>query len=148
MSDYSFMKSGFNNVNTNDDDNVDNIISILLHFMTNATKSASIYVKHANRNAITPEDIKRALMLEMFLFNKRENVLEEVEKIKEEIKHFEEDEEENTMGFCPENEVQNFKESTCQCPMCKCLNTIYDRWNKWTPQSKMECIIHKHIENM
>ena len=140
------LKTGFNTLVP--EDPTENIASIVLVFMENAIKSADIYVKHAKRNSITAEDIKRGLMLEMFLFNKRENVLEEVKKIKEELKHFEEDEEQDTVDFCPENEVQNFKESLCQCAMCKCLNTIYDRWNKWTPQTKIECIIHKHIENI
>ena len=58
--DYSFMKSGFDNLVH--EDPTENIASIVLVFMENAVKSAAIYVKHAKRNAISPEDIKRGLL--------------------------------------------------------------------------------------
>ena len=56
--------------------------------MENAVKSASIYVKHAKRNSISVEDIKRALMLEVFFMKQRPNMLEQCEKIKKMLKKF------------------------------------------------------------
>ena len=41
--------------------------------------------------------------------------------------------------------VQNFKESTCQCAMCNCFNTIYTRWEGFTPELPMEKILLKSI---
>ena len=88
--DYSFMKSGFDNLVH--EDPTENIASIVLVFMENAVKSAAIYVKHAKRNAITPEDIKRGLMLEVFLMKNRPNMLEQCETMKTRIKEIIRDE--------------------------------------------------------
>ena len=56
MADYSFMKSGFDNLVH--EDPTENIASIVLVFMENAVITADKYVKHANRKTITAEDIK------------------------------------------------------------------------------------------
>ena len=44
--------------------------------------------------------------------------------------------------------MDSFKESPCNCAMCKCLNTIYTRWEKWEPVTEIENILKKHIENI
>ena len=58
------IKTGFNLIKDDGQDVIENIASIVLVFMENAVKSADIYDKHAKRNTITSEDIKRALMLD------------------------------------------------------------------------------------
>ena len=73
--DITFMKSGFNNL-VEEDEEIENTGSIVMVFMQNAMKSADIYVKHAKRKEITPEDIKRGLMLEVFFMKNRPNMLE------------------------------------------------------------------------
>ena len=84
--DYSFMKSGFNNLE--EEDPTENIASIVLVFMENAVKSAAIYIKHAKRQSITAEDVKRGLMLETFFTKQRPNMLEQCEEMKKiRIKH-------------------------------------------------------------
>ena len=70
MSDYSFMKSGFNTLENNNKYDPNDVVATILHFIEHATRSASIYVKHSDRNSVTPEDIKRGMMLEIFLFSK------------------------------------------------------------------------------
>ncbi len=151
MSDYSFMKSGFDNLVEKEEDFEKNVTAILLHFMENAMRSAGIYVEHCKRNAVTPEDIKRSLMLEIFLFTKRIDLKSEIVKILNELDKHSSDEEDYSDDedfICPEAEVMEFKTSECDCAMCKCLNNIYDRWNGWTPQSSIEHIMKKHIDNM
>ena len=91
--DYSFMKSGFDNLVH--EDPTENIASIVLVFMENAVKSAAIYVKHAKRNSITPEDIKRGLMLETFFIKQRPNMLEQCEEMKKTINRILEEEDES-----------------------------------------------------
>ena len=81
--DYSFMKSGFENLVHEDEDPTENIASIVLVFMENAVKNAAIYTKHSKRNGITPEDIKRGLMLETFFIKQRPNMLEQCEEMKQ-----------------------------------------------------------------
>ena len=82
------MKTGFNLVEDDGRDVVENIASIVLVFMENAVKSADIYVKHSKRTTITSEDIKRGLMLEVFFMKQRPNMIEQCEQMKETIKKF------------------------------------------------------------
>ena len=150
--DYSFMKSGFNNLE--EEDPTENIASIVLVFMENAVKSAAIYSKHAKRNTITAEDIKRGLMLETFFIKQRPNMLEQCEEMKKIIKKIQEEEdsdEDNDLDQLSNiyaDEEEDFKESECECPMCKCMNTIYTRWEGFTPETGIEKAMHKHINNI
>ena len=32
---------------------------------------------------------------------------------------------------------EEFKESECKCAMCNCMNTIYTRWEGFTPQTRV-----------
>ena len=145
--DYSFMKSGFDNLVH--EDPTENIASIVLVFMENAVKSAAIYVKHAKRNAITPEDIKRGLMLETFFIKQRPNMLEQCEEMKKIIRRIQEedDSDEEEEDFITDEE-EEFKESECQCPMCNCMNTIYTRWEGFTPESSIERAMFTHINRL
>lgn len=151
MTDYSFMKSGFDNLESKDD-TLENIGSLVMVFMENAMKSADIYVRHAKRKQITPEDIKRALMLEVFFMKQRPNMLEQCEEMKKTIQEIIKDEEENgeemIIGEEEEEEDEEFTESKCQCAMCNCFNTIYTRWENFTPEQPMEIILSKHISSM
>ena len=148
--DYSFMKSGFDNLVH--EDPTENIASIVLVFMENAIKSAAIYVKHAKRNGITPEDIKRGLMLEIFFIKQRPNMLEQCEEMKKTInKILEEEDYESDEGFDEDyiiNDDEPFRESECQCAMCNCMNTIYTRWEGFTPQTSIEKAMFNHINSI
>ena len=145
--DYSFMKSGFDNLNKKDD-TVENVASIVLVFMENAIKSASIYVKHANRNTITGEDVKRCLMLETFFIKKRTNMLEQCEEMKKIIiKNLEEDEE--IIDDLEDNyEEEDFSKSSCNCALCNCVNSIYTRWENYTPETTIEKAMWTHINHI
>ena len=94
QSDYSFMRSGFDNLENGDDEQKQQqLASTLVHFSENALLNASVYIKHADRNQITKEDLKRCLMLEVFIFTKRENLQEKIEDIVEELYYNDSDEE-------------------------------------------------------
>ena len=141
------IKTGFNTLVP--EDPTENIASIVLVFMENAIKSADIYVKHAKRNSITAEDIKRGLMLETFFIKQRPNMLEQCEEMKKIIKQIQEednsdDEEEDFIT----DEEEEFKESECECPMCCCMNTIYTRWEGFTPESSIERAMFTHINRL
>ena len=146
--DYSFMKSGFDNLVH--EDPTENIASIVLVFMENAVKSAAIYVKHAKRYAITPEDIKRGLMLETFFIKQRPNMLEQCEEMKKTINRILEEEDES---YEDEEEIivddeEDFKESECQCALCNCMNNIYTRWEGFIPQTSIERAMFNHINRI
>ena len=140
------MKTGFNLVE--DNSVTENIASIIIAFMENAVKSAAIYVKHAHRNSISVEDIKRALMLEVFFMKQRPNMLEQCEKIKKMIKEIHnKDDSDSDEEIIYDDEEDEFKESECTCPMCGCMNTTYTRWEGFVPETSIEKALHKHIEN-
>jgi hypothetical protein len=133
-----------------DDDNFEkNTTTMVVTYAAEAMKTAAKYVSHGPRNVITPEDIKRAMMLEMFLFNKRSNLIETAAEIKREIYDSEElDDEEIENLIVEENEADEFKENACDCPMCDCLNTIYAKWEVFEPKTLFEKVFKKHIENI
>ena len=121
--------------------------AIIVTYAEQALRSAALYVTHhETRNGITPEDIKRAMMLEMFLFKKRSNLLEKAEEIKKML--FEEDEDSEDEDVVNMTKEEEFSENNCQCAICKCTNNIYTRWENWTPESLFETVIKKHIDKI
>ena len=151
--DFTSMKSGFDPLQAPvDDDFKKNTTAIVVAYGTEALKTAAKYVSHSGRNVVTPEDIKRSMMLEMFLFNKRPNLLETAAEIKNEIYgdvDLDDDEEIENMIIDNDEELEDeFEESECDCAMCKCLNTIYSRWDTFEPQTLFETVFKKHIENI
>lgn len=149
QSDYSFMRSGFDNLNDSNQEIQQQIASTLVHFSENALLNAAAYIKHADRNQITQEDLKRCLMLEVFIFTKRENIQEKIEDIIHELYDGESDEEEEIIFDEDENQiVDEFQESTCECVLCQCINNVYIKWENWEPETPIQHILKRHIEQM
>ena len=149
QTDYSFMKSGFDMTQPKDDEYIKNATAIMVTFAEQALRTAAIYVSHhKKRDSVTAEDIKRALMLEMFLFNNRPNLLEKTEEIKtmlfssEESKSDSDDEE-----YMTEKE-ETFSENSCTCALCGCINSIHTRWEKFQPKTPMEEVLKRRIEEI
>ena len=85
------MKSGFNNVTS--DENNDDVIesklqltSLITVFMEYAMKTAEIYTKHSNRKTITSKDISISLKREMFTFLNNDDIEERALQIYQEFK--------------------------------------------------------------
>lgn len=149
MTDYSFMKSGFDTTVQDDTEFKKNLTSILVCFSENALKTASKYIEHGKRKVITPEDIKRCFMFELFAFSKRPNLKENVEKIKNELyseEFVEGDELDDDIELVEEEE--KFSLSSCNCAMCKYINTIHEKWVNFKPNSRIEIILKKHIDTI
>ena len=155
--DYSFMKSGFDltGATVADSDFKENATALLVTYTSEALRTAALYVSHGVRKVVTIEDIKRAMMLELFLFNKRPDLLEKTKEIKDEIygddgeEDGEEDSEEGLNEvIASDEEMVPFTENSCTCAMCSGINTIYTRWEDWTPTSEFEKMFMKHIEQM
>ena len=145
--DFSFMKTGFdltdNGLTT---DYKQTVVSMITLFGENALHGGALYTKHAKRQVITPEDIKRALMMEVFVYTKRPDTLERIGKIKKEL--FSQEEEEESEDEYDYGTDHPFKESECDCALCHCLNTIHERWAKWEPQTQIEILLKKHIDTI
>lgn len=143
------MKTGFNNLVEDNNDQKYNIIATICHFTENALKTATHYVEHSKRNAITKEDIKRGLIMEVFLFGKRGNEMEEIVKIKKDIEEHKNDEDADISDLIiNDNEIMPFANSNCSCALCVNMNNIYDKWNNFTPSTQIETIMQKHINDM
>jgi hypothetical protein len=146
--DYSFMRSGFDNLNHGEDiDYKQQIASTLVCFSENAMMNAATYVKHAKRNIITKEDLQRCFKLETFIFAKRENLEEKIRDIQDEI-YGESDEENEIIYDDDEVEPDAFSESTCTCFLCQCLNNVDLKWNTWVPETPMQIVLKRHIDAM
>lgn len=151
MSDFTFMRAGFDNLQdaSNEEAMKKNIVSIVVKFSEGAMITAAKYVAHCNyRNVVLPEDLKRGMMLEMFLFKHRDNLLEEIEQIKEELFNSEIGGDVDLDGYDEDDEELEFTESECGCAICGAINNIYEHWKTLEIQSPYETMLKKHIENM
>jgi hypothetical protein len=151
MSDYSFMKTGFNTEQQDSNKDIEKeVVTLVSTFANEGLKHASRYVEHHNtRTGITPEDVKRAMMLEVFLFNNRPDLLDKFEEIKELIYNSNEEEEEYDDEITDDVHMdEEFSVNNCDCAICKCMTTIYTRWAKWTPITPMDVILKKSIDNI
>lgn len=149
---YSFMKTGFNNVKSSDndpEDNDKNTLAIIVSYAEGAMRTAAKYVSHGKRSGVTPEDLKRAMMLEMFFFRKRDNALVRAMEIKDELFNEDKaDDDDSQEEDDYDEDEEEFEENDCKCSLCKCMNNVYTRWEKWEPTTSFEHIFKKHIENM
>ena len=154
------MKTGFDLVDNGELDK-QRIVAMVTAFTDKAVRSACIFVKHSKRDVVVVEYIKRAMMLEVFMFMKRPGIQEETEEIRRQIFYGDSDNEEEDEGASGDeagedgadegddaDEEVEFKESECPCALCKCINNIYDRWNPWTPTNTWQTILRKHIDGM
>ena len=143
--DYAFMKSGHDNL-VQPDNTQENIEYLVGTYAANAIQHASLYVKHCNRNVLTTEDIKRALIMETMCLKSRD-MEAEIQKFKETFdEEAESSDEDEAVSF--DSDEGEFTLSTCECPLCKCINTIYTRWDKFSPNSLIETILKKRIDEM
>jgi len=78
------------------------------------------------------------------MFTKRDNLKEKIEAIKDEI--YGDDNEEEIISNEPDRKEDAFKESDCECAMCLCMNNVYLRWSKWSPETPVQEILKRHIE--
>ena len=148
--DFTFMRSGFNNL-VEPDETFENTAAVIMVFMENAIKTAGMYVSHTNRTEITPEDIKRGLMLELFLMGSRDDNLEKCLAMKQNVKEWmrnDSDDDEDDDYDEEEHDEEEFEESQCSCPICNVMNTVYERWEGFQPSTKIEEVIYNHLTNM
>ena len=149
MSDYSFLKTGFDLVGNDDYELKKSIVALVTLFGENAIRTGFTYVKHANRTGVTTEDLKRCVMLECFFFTKRPDVMQKTEEIKTELFDTIDDSDSDSEGETEQDEetMEVFKESECTCALCQCINNIYVRWETWVPEGKLQEILKGVIDN-
>lgn len=140
--DYIFMKSGHDNLvqPTSTSEDIEYLIGT---YASNALQHASLYIKHSKRHTLTTEDMKRALMMETMGLKNRD-MEKEVEKFKEAFQNISDssDEEQELV------EHEEFSISECKCVFCKFMNNIYQKWESFSPNSMIEVILKKRIDEM
>lgn len=127
-----------------------NITSSIMTFMSYSIKSSSIYVEHSGRTIITTDDIKRAMMVEVFMYferpdlniriNEWRNVI--LNEIKNETSESEDEENENYINIVEESK------KVCSCEICDLMNNIKDKWQHYNPTDELGKIFKKHIDEM
>jgi len=124
-------------------------------FVENALKSGEIYVKHANRNAITKTDLKVALMNETFHYLHDADTPENIERWRGIIQEFQEggseSEDDEVCEYDGEPEAEEeredeFKPSECDCLVCKKLNSVEEYWKQWEPNEGIETILKRTVD--
>lgn len=138
-----------------------NVTSAIMTFMSYAIKSSSIYVEHSKRQVVTPDDIRRAMMIEVFMYFERPDLLirtaewrqiiledlqngeseeEEQEETDEESECDAKDEEEKMIEEDKKNKVK------CDCDICSQMNDIVEKWQYYEPKDELGKVFKKHID--
>ena len=126
-----------------------NVTSSILSFMEYDIKTAEIYVSHSNRKVINNKDIKKAMMLEVFLYFDRINLNDTVQKWRNTLL-YELDNDENYISE-EDNEEDEEEETNikmCECEVCKHINSIEEKWIMYEPSDELGKIFKKHIDNI
>jgi len=147
-SNYSFMKSGFNNLQEEalGEEEINNLNALVYAFMEKAIISADKYVQHSGRDTITKQDIKLGLKAETFKFLQRDNIMESIGKWQEILAEDDDSEDEEELSSIINNaEYVEFKKSICACKSCTFFNGIEEKWEKWVPNSQMEQILKNAV---
>lgn len=128
-----------------------NVTSSILSFMEYAVKTAEIYVTHSNRKTIDTKDIKKAMMLEVFLYFDRADLNTSLQKWRNTIL-YELDNDENYMSeeedYEEEDELSQENIKVCECEICKHINSIEEKWKIYKPSDELGKIFKKHIDTI
>lgn len=159
MSDYSFMKTGFNNVispNQPTPEEIREIEAMLALFISNATVNAARYVELSNRNGVTKDDIVYGLRYEVFEFLNNENLVEKINNMNDELDEEYEDEEneenEEDSMIVDDEEIQPFTRISNldnftyeDTEFINKMNNYFDGWNDWVPETPLLNILKNAI---
>ena len=158
MSDYSFMKTGFNNVTPQTQPNKEEIREIeamLALFISNATVNAAKYVELSNRNGVTKEDIIYGLRYEVFEFLNNDNIVEKINNMNQELdEEYDEEDEENDedsmivddeeiQPFTRINNLENYTPEDLD--FINKMNNYFDGWEEWVPETPLLNILKNAI---
>ena len=131
-----------------------NVASTVMSFVSYAMKTAAVHAEHTNRREITPRDVRRAMMIEVFAYFNREDLSEKVAECREMLLHGEmeseeeESEEEESEEEESEEEETNKVAGSCDCPICHHMEIIEDQWVNYVPVDDLGKILKKHIDEI
>jgi|TARA_B110000114_G_C14870249_1_gene308524 hypothetical protein len=132
-----------------------NVTSCILTFMSYAIKTSGVYVEHSNRKIVTPDDIKRAMMVEVFLYfdrgdlqgrvsQWRQLILDDMQNEESDEEYSDEDESREDEGKLLHDDETNRLD--CKCEICNQMTNIDEQWKKYSPDDELGKIFKKHID--
>jgi|TARA_B110000285_G_scaffold235399_1_gene316869 hypothetical protein len=126
-----------------------NVTSSILSFMEYAIKTSEIYVNHSNRKIIDTKDIKKAMMLEVFLYFDRVDLNTSLQKWRNTIL-YEMENDDNYISEDDEEEDEEDEENikVCECEICSHINNIEEKWKIYEPSDELGKIFKKHIDTI
>lgn len=133
-----------------------NVTSSIMAFMSYAISSSSIFVEHSGRTIITSDDIKRAMMVEVFMYFDRPDLKLRINEWRNIILNNadcetsdNEEESESEEADMDDNKTEKEKnKKMCSCNVCDLMNDIKDKWKYYNPTDEMGKIFKKHIDAM
>lgn len=157
MSDYSFMKSGFNNLqepNRLSEEEKKNIEAMLALFISNATLNAARYCELAGRNAVNKTDIEYGLKYEVFEYMNQDNLIDKVNDMNNELDEEDDDDYEDIDDMIVDDvddfsrivNVDNF--SVKDREFVNNMNHYYDIWEAWEPDTPLLHILKRSINQI
>ena len=164
MTDYSFMQSG-RGIPNQPELNIEDekyIASLLTLFTSNAIINASEYSTICGRNGITKEDVKYALIFEVFEFLKNPNIISDLQEIEKDIETEMENEDdenwedvEDSSNIVDDTDIESFSRITqtkfnileeSDKEFVTKIHKYYDGWDNWVPTNKLEEILKNAID--
>ncbi len=165
MSDYNFLKTGFQQVEEKyvlDENYIKMIQTLLQMFQEDSLITAGKYTIGCGRRKVTAMDIKKALMFQAQHFFEQDGSFEErfheymnnqysddesgeeEESEEEESEEEESEEDENTQEISEEeqNEIDECKK------IVNIVDDIFNKWDEWSPEDPIQNIIKKTIDNV
>lgn len=136
-----------------------NVTSAIMTFMSYSIKSSTIYAEHSNRKIIIPEDIKRAMMVEVFVYFDRPDLIVKTAEwrqilIEDTNNGMSDDESDDEGDECSDEDkteeefiIEDKKnEVKCGCEICSQMSDIVDKWQYYEPKDELGKIFKKHID--
>lgn len=170
MTDWSFMKTGFDpteNSSEPDPSLVKAYASIFLTFTEHGLRHAGRYTMGKGRRVVSVDDIKRGMKYEVFKFMDRHDNLDNIEKWKKIIEEEEDDSDDDsisldmTLSDADSDESQSNIEEEIDImdvpqvddkqidkEFLEEMDNIDSRWDEWVPQNNIESALRDRINEM
>ena len=142
MSNIPPMKTGFSNLIEPTQNVLCKVNALLMTLIEKAFIGAAFYAKHAERDTVTPGDIKIALMYEAHEFWNHDDIEEKVEEFETE------DSDSSCSDSSQIEEVEDveFSRAVSCDPKIVSMNNYFDTWDSWEPTDQTTLALKNAID--
>jgi histone H3/H4 len=149
MSDYSFMKTGYDNTSKDAISETQfDLISLYLKMIQKAMTLAATYCDHAGRQVVTSKDLVKAMRYQAryFLDETTEHTLQEAREDLMDI--LMDDGDDDTEEYTVEEEEDEEDLRQCSCTPCTLLNRVDSEWDSWHPNDEILHYLKAQVDRM